>query len=276
MRLCTTVQEMRQERAKLGAVGFVPTMGFLHEGHLSLVRRAREENEAVVVSLFVNPIQFGSPDDLANYPRAVERDIALLQKEGVACVFTPEAAEFYPAGFATQVDVGGVAQELEGPSRPGHFAGVATVLTKFFNIVQPQRAYFGQKDAQQCAVVQRFVQDLNIPVEITTLPTWREADGLAGSSRNSRLTEEERSRAPVLHQALCRARDLAQGGERRRMVLEDAIRDVLVKAGLTEIDYVTVVNPETFQAEETVEETALALLAVKLGAVRLIDNMPLF
>lgn len=276
MKLCTTVQEMRQERAKLGTVGFVPTMGFLHEGHLSLVRRAREENEAVVVSLFVNPIQFGSPDDLANYPRAVERDIALLQKEGVACVFTPDAAEFYPDGFATQVDVGGVAQELEGPSRPGHFAGVATVLTKFFNIVQPQRAYFGQKDAQQCAVVQRFVQDLNIPVEITTLPTWREADGLAGSSRNSRLTEEERSRAPVLHQALCRARDLARGGERRRMVLEEAIRDVLVKAGLTEIDYVTVVNPETFQTEETVGETALALLAVKLGAVRLIDNMPLF
>ncbi|OOL18376.1 pantoate--beta-alanine ligase [Bombella intestini] len=276
MKLCTTVQEMRQERAKLGTVGFVPTMGFLHEGHLSLVRRAREENEAVVVSLFVNPIQFGSPDDLANYPRAVERDIALLQKEGVACVFTPDAAEFYPDGFATQVDVGGVAQELEGPSRPGHFAGVATVLTKFFNIVQPQRAYFGQKDAQQCAVVQRFVQDLNIPVEITTLPTWREANGLAGSSRNSRLTEEERSRAPVLHQALCRARDLARGGERRRMVLEEAIRDVLVKAGLTEIDYVTVVNPETFQTEETVGETALALLAVKLGAVRLIDNMPLF
>lgn len=276
MKLCTTVQEMRRERAKLGTVGFVPTMGFLHEGHLSLVRRAKEESETVIVSLFVNPIQFGSPDDLANYPRAVERDVALLQKEGVACVFTPDVAEFYPDGFATQVEVGGVAQELEGPSRPGHFAGVATVLTKFFNIIQPQRAYFGQKDAQQCAVVQRFVQDLNIPVEIITLPTWREADGLAGSSRNSRLTDEERSRAPVLHQALCRARELAQGGERRCEVLEDAIRDVLVKAGLTEIDYVTVVNPETFQAEKTVGKTALALLAVKLGAVRLIDNMPLF
>ncbi|MCX5616345.1 pantoate--beta-alanine ligase [Bombella sp. TMW 2.2559] len=275
MKICTTVQEMRQARATLGTVGFVPTMGFLHEGHLSLVRRARKENEAVIVSLFVNPIQFGSPDDLANYPRALERDIALLKEEGVACVFTPEAAEFYPQGFATQVDVGGVALELEGPSRPGHFAGVATVLTKFFNIVQPQRAYFGQKDAQQCAVVQRFVQDLNIPVEVITLPTWREDDGLAGSSRNSRLTGGERRRAPVLHQALCRARDLVQAGERRRAVLEGAMRDVLVKASLTEIDYVTVVNPETFQTQDMVPENALALLAVRLGAVRLIDNLPL-
>lgn len=275
MKICTTVQEMRQARATLGTVGFVPTMGFLHEGHLSLVRRARKENEAVIVSLFVNPIQFGSPDDLANYPRALERDIALLKEEGVACVFTPEAAEFYPEGFATQVDVGGVALELEGPSRPGHFAGVATVLTKFFNIVQPQRAYFGQKDAQQCAVVQRFVRDLNIPVEVITLPTWREEDGLAGSSRNSRLTGEERRQAPVLHQALCRARDLVQTGERRRAVLEGVMRDVLVKAGLTEIDYVTVVNPETFQTQDVVPENALALLAVRLGAVRLIDNLPL-
>ncbi|MCK8636358.1 pantoate--beta-alanine ligase [Parasaccharibacter sp. TMW2.1882] len=276
MKLCTTVQEMRQERAQLGRVGFVPTMGFLHEGHLSLVRRAREETDAVVVSLFVNPIQFGSADDLANYPRALERDIALLRREGVACVFTPEAAEFYPEGFATQVDVGGVALELEGPSRPGHFAGVATVLAKFFNIIQPQRVYFGQKDAQQCAVVQRFVRDLNIPVDIVTLPTWREADGLAGSSRNSRLTEAERHRAPVLHQALCRGRTLVQAGERRRAVLEGAMRDVLVQAGLVDIDYVTIVNPDTFQAEEEVREGALALLAVQLGAVRLIDNMPLF
>lgn len=275
MKICTTVQEMRQARARLGSVGFVPTMGFLHEGHLSLVRRAREENEAVVVSLFVNPIQFGSPDDLANYPRALERDIALLKEEGVACVFTPEAAMFYPEDFATQVDVGGVALELEGPSRPGHFAGVATVLVKFFNIVQPQRAYFGQKDAQQCAVVQRFVRDLNIPVEIVTMPTWREADGLAGSSRNSRLTEAERHRAPVLHQALCRARDLAQAGERRRVVLEEAMREVLAQAGLTEIDYVTVVDPGTFQARDVVPDDALALLAVRLGAVRLIDNLPL-
>ena len=275
MKICTTVQEMRQARARLGSVGFVPTMGFLHEGHLSLVRRAREENEAVVVSLFVNPIQFGSPDDLANYPRALERDIALLKEEGVACVFTPEAAGFYPEDFATQVDVGGVALELEGPSRPGHFAGVATVLVKFFNIVQPQRAYFGQKDAQQCAVVQRFVRDLNIPVEIVTMPTWREADGLAGSSRNSRLTEAERHRAPVLHQALCRARDLARAGERRRVVLEKAMREVLAQAGLMEIDYVTVVDPGTFQARDVVQDDALALLAVRLGAVRLIDNLPL-
>lgn len=275
MKLCTTIQEMRQERSRLGAVGFVPTMGFLHEGHLSLVRCARAENEAVIVSLFVNPIQFGSADDLANYPRALERDVALLREEGVACVFAPEAAEFYPEGFATQVNPEGVALELEGPSRPGHFAGVATVLTKFFNIIQPQRAYFGQKDAQQCAVVRRFVKDLNIPVEIITLPTWREKDGVAGSSRNSRLTEDERLQAPVLYQALCRARDLVQAGERRRAVLETAMRDVLVQAGLTEIDYATVVDPETFQAKEIFTEGALALLAVRLGAVRLIDNMPL-
>lgn len=275
MELCTTIHAIRQARAALGTVGFVPTMGFLHEGHLSLVRQARAENDAVIVSIFVNPIQFGSAEDLATYPRALERDMVLLQQEGVACVFAPDVAELYPEGFVTQISLGGVAAELEGTSRPGHFAGVAMVLTKLFNIIQPQRAYFGQKDAQQCAVVRRLVADVNSPVEIITASTWREADGLAGSSRNSRLTEVDRKRAPVLYRALCHARDLVRAGERRRVVLEAAMRSVLEAEGLTEIDYATVVNPDTFRTEDVISSNALALLAVRLGAVRLIDNMPL-
>ncbi len=276
MELCTTIQAIRQARAALGTVGFVPTMGFLHEGHLSLVRQARAENDAVIVSIFVNPIQFGSAEDLSTYPRALERDVALLQQEGVACVFAPDVAELYPEGFVTQMSLGGVAAALEGASRPGHFAGVAMVLTKLFNIIQPQRAYFGQKDAQQCAVVRRLVEDVNSPVEIITAPTWREADGLAGSSRNSRLTAEDRKRAPALYRALCHARDCARAGEHRRTVLEAAMRSVLEAEGLTDIDYAMIVNPETFHAEgEMIPPHALALLAVRLGAVRLIDNMPL-
>lgn len=275
MKVCTTVQETRKVRAAFGTVGFVPTMGFLHEGHLSLVRKAKAENDAVIVSLFVNPIQFGSPDDLANYPRAIEQDKALLAREGVDMVFIPEVSELYPSGFATSVEVKDVALKMEGASRPGHFAGVATVLTKFFNIIAPQKAYFGQKDAQQCAVIERFVQDLDIPVEIKTMPTWREEDGLAYSSRNARLTAAERAKAPALYKALCVAQTLVHGGERSRAVLEAAMKQVLLEAGLSEIDYATIVNPETFEPEEQITGNALALLAVHLGAVRLIDNLPL-
>lgn len=275
MKICRTVEDMRATRRTLGEVGFVPTMGFLHEGHLSLVRRAGAENEAIAASLFVNPLQFDSQDDLLHYPRALERDLDLLRDAGVEVVFLPDPEGLYPAGFATRVEVGGVASALEGPSRPGHFSGVATVVTKLFNILQPQRAYFGQKDAQQCAVVKRFVRDLNLPVEIVTVPTWREQDGLASSSRNARLSPAQRSLAPALFRALRAASEAFRAGERRREALEMRMRDVLLEAGVTEIDYATVVSPESFQSVSEAPEDALALLAVRFGDVRLIDNMHL-
>lgn len=275
MKRCTTVQEVRQSRKALGTVGFVPTMGFLHEGHLSLVKRAKAENDAVIVSIFVNPIQFGSSDDLTHYPRALERDLSLLKEAGVDVVFTPDVETLYPRGFVTKIDLGGIASQMEGASRPGHFSGVATVVTKLFNIVQPQHAYFGQKDAQQCAVVRRFVTDLNITTEIVVVPTGREADGLACSSRNVRLTPEERQKAPALYKALQKAQSLFKTGERSGRVLEKTMRDVLHQHGLTRIDYAVVVDPEQFTPIKEASEEALALLAVQIGDVRLIDNIAL-
>lgn len=273
MKLCTTVQEMRDARKALGTVGFVPTMGFLHEGHLSLVKRAMAENDAAIVSIFVNPIQFGSSDDLDRYPRALERDLDLLRDAGVAAVFTPDVETLYPEGFVTKVDLGGVALEMEGASRPGHFSGVATVVTKLLNIVQPQRAYFGQKDAQQCAIVRRFVADLNIPTDIVTVPTGREPDGVACSSRNVRLTPEERKKAPGLFKALKKAHELFVEGERSCAILEKEMRDVLHQNGLEHVDYAVVVHPEHFEKINTAPDNALALLAVRVGKVRLIDNI---
>ena len=248
-------------------------MGFLHEGHLGLVRRAKAENGAVAVSIFVNPTQFGPNEDYASYPRDPDRDLALLKDAGADLVFLPTPDVLYPPGFATRINVGGVADELEGQSRPGHFSGVATVVTKLFNIVQPQRAYFGQKDAQQCAVVRRFVADLNIPVEIVVCDIAREADGLARSSRNVRLTAEDRQKAPALFQALQEAARLFRNGERDADVLENALRTALTNAGLPDIDYATVVNADTFRREQPCPDPALALLAVGAGDVRLIDNM---
>ncbi|EHH69106.1 pantoate--beta-alanine ligase [Gluconobacter morbifer] len=275
MQVFSTVGDFRAARAGLGALGFVPTMGFLHEGHLGLVRRAKAENGAVAVSIFVNPTQFGPNEDYASYPRNPEHDLALLKEAGADLVFLPTPDVLYPPGFVTRIEVGGVADEMEGRSRPGHFSGVATVVTKLFNIVQPQRAYFGQKDAQQCAVVKRFVADLNIPVDIVVCEIAREDDGLARSSRNVRLTPEGRQRAPGLFRALQAAERLFATGERRADRLEEAMQAVLTDAGLTEIDYATVVDPATFRRPERLGEEALALLAVQVGAVRLIDNQPL-
>jgi len=275
MQVFETIAAIRSARKDYATLGFVPTMGFLHEGHLGLVRRAKAENGAVAVSIFVNPTQFGPNEDYASYPRDPDRDLALLKEAGADLVFLPTPDVLYPPGFATRIEVGGVADELEGQSRPGHFSGVATVVTKLFNIVQPQRAYFGQKDAQQCAVVRRFVADLDIPVEIVVCDIAREDDGLARSSRNVRLTPENRQRAPALYRALQEAARLFRGGERNADVLERALRVSLIKAGLPDIDYATVVNADTFRREDPCSENALVLLAVQAGAVRLIDNMPL-
>ncbi|MGQ9572466.1 MAG: pantoate--beta-alanine ligase, partial [Dehalococcoidia bacterium] len=214
MQVATTVAEMRRLRAQMtGRVGLVPTMGYLHEGHLSLVRHARAENEHLVVSIFVNPTQFGPQEDYRRYPRDPERDLRLLEQEGTDVVFMPSVEEMYPQGFDAWVEVGeSLTGRLEGAFRPGHLRGVTTVVAKLFNIVQPLRAYFGQKDAQQLAVIRKMVADLNMAVEVVGLPTMREPDGLAMSSRNAYLSPEERRAATVLGRSLCRARELGDGG----------------------------------------------------------------
>ncbi|WP_448592209.1 pantoate--beta-alanine ligase [Thermoflexus hugenholtzii] len=276
MRVVHTIAEARAVRRALpGTWGFVPTMGYLHEGHLSLVRRARAENDRVAVSIFVNPTQFGPHEDYARYPRDLERDLRLLEPLGVDLVFVPSVEEMYPPGFQTWVIVEEVSRPLEGASRPGHFRGVATVVAKLFNILQPDRAYFGQKDAQQTVVIRRMVQDLNIPVEIVICPTVREPDGLAMSSRNTYLSPEERRAATVLFRALQAAKARYEAGERDAERLREAMREVIRAEPLARIDYVSVAHPETLQELEQVEGPALLSLAVYIGTTRLIDNIML-
>ncbi|HLG71873.1 MAG TPA: pantoate--beta-alanine ligase [Chloroflexota bacterium] len=276
MRLVRTIAAARKAVAQAKRpLGLVPTMGFLHEGHLALVRRARAENEALAVSIFVNPTQFGPSEDFADYPRDLERDLDLLRKEKVDFVFAPAAEEVYPAGFSTGVLVEGLTERLEGEFRPGHFRGVATVVLKLLNILQPDRAYFGQKDAQQLRVIRQMVSDLNLPVEVVAVPTVREKDGLALSSRNVRLSPEARQSATVLSRALRRAEDLYEAGERSGWVLREAMRSVLAEEPSAKADYVSVADPETLQELETVTSGALLSLAVRIGGVRLIDNLPL-
>jgi pantoate--beta-alanine ligase len=275
MQVIQSVTEFRAARARLGGVGLVPTMGYLHEGHLSLVRRARAECAATVASIFVNPTQFGPNEDLSRYPRDVPRDLALLEAAGVDLAFVPEVTEMYPAGFDTRISVGGVTDVLEGALRPNHFDGVATVVAKLFNIVQPTRAYFGQKDAQQCSVIRKLVHDLDIPVEIIVVPTVREADGLALSSRNSYLTPDQRASAPTIHRALSAAQALFAAGERHAEVLRDAIRRVVDAEPSMQIDYVSIADPSTLRELETAAGGALASIAVRLGGTRLIDNVAL-
>ncbi len=275
MERATSIAELRRWRAGKTSVGFVPTMGYLHEGHLSLVRRCRAENERTVVSIFVNPLQFGPREDFASYPRDLERDAAMLEREGVDLLFCPSPEEMYPGGFDVAVDPGAVAAPLDGTSRPGHFRGVATVVLKLFNQVQAQRAYFGQKDAQQLAVIRKMVLDLDVPVEIVPCPTLREPDGLAMSSRNVYLSPEQRRAAPVLYRALWAARERQAAGERRAEELRSAMRDVLGQEPLAHVDYVSVANPDTLAELEQVEGPALASMAVRIGTTRLIDNLVL-
>jgi len=273
MFLAKTISEVRAFHQQHGGTwGLVPTMGALHEGHLSLVRRARAENEQVAVSIFVNPTQFAAGGDFDRYPRPLGRDLELLKLLGVDLVFAPANAEIYPPNFQTYVTVEGITLPLEGAMRPGHFRGVATVVTKLFNIFQPDRAYFGQKDAQQVAVIKRLVRDLNIPVEIVVGETMREADGLAMSSRNAYLSVEERNAASVLYRALCAARDAFLRGERGGDRLRAMMRDTLQQEPRANVEYVSAADPITLQELEEIQDGVLLSLAVRFGTTRLIDN----
>jgi pantoate--beta-alanine ligase len=271
-----TIAEIRALRQKLqGSVGFVPTMGFLHEGHLALVRQAKTENPVVIVSIYVNPIQFGPREDFGAYPRDLDRDLELLQKEGTHIVFIPSDDEMYPPGFNSWVDVEEVTERLEGASRPGHFRGVATVVAKLFNVVQPARAYFGQKDAQQVVVIRRMVADLNMGIEIVVVPTVRESDGLAMSSRNIYLNHKERQAATILFKALTLAQQLRRGGEKDAEKVRRQMTSLMQKEPLAHIDYVSIADAGTLQELILLDRPALASLAVKIGKTRLIDSMPL-
>ena len=275
MQVLSTIAAMRAARREFGTLGLVPTMGFLHRGHLALVERALAECGAAAASIFVNPTQFGPNEDLGRYPRDLERDLHLLEQAGTSLAFVPDAGEIYPPGFDTRIEPGAVAGPLEGAVRPGHFAGVATVVTKLLNIVQPDRAYFGQKDAQQTAVIRRLVRDLDLPVRIVVADTVRDPDGLALSSRNVYLTPEQRARAPRLHQALRAAEALFAAGERDAAVLRAAIRAPLGLEADVGVDYVSVADPDSLQELTVVGDRALASLAVRFGQTRLIDNLVL-
>ncbi len=276
MKTVESIAAVREWRRRLGGrVGLVPTMGALHEGHLSLVRRARAECDHVAASLFVNPTQFGPREDLARYPRDLPRDRRLLEATGCDLLFAPTPAEMYPDGFDTRVEPGAVAAPLEGERRPGHFSGVATVVLKLFHIFEPTRAYFGRKDAQQLAVIRKVVADLDVNVEVVPCDTVREPDGLAMSSRNAYLSPEERAAAPVLHRALLAARKRFEEGERDAETLRETMLEVLAKEPLARTDYVSVADPLTLRELERVATGALASLAVRFGSTRLIDNLSL-
>lgn len=279
MRLVERISEVREAvraaRAAGRRIGFVPTMGYLHEGHLTLMRQARQASDFVVVSIFVNPTQFGPNEDFARYPRDLERDAALCAGVPVDLIFHPSVAEMYPQPFRTSVQVGGLTETLCGASRPGHFDGVATVVSKLFNIVQPDAAFFGQKDAQQVAVIQRMVIDLNMDLTIVPVPTVREADGLAMSSRNSYLSPDERQAALVLSRSLRMAAQRVEAGERDLRTLADAMRAMIAAEPLANIDYVEIVDYATLQPVERLDAKALAALAVRFGKTRLIDNVVL-
>ena len=274
MKLVHGLRELRLSREGLpGPLGFVPTMGYLHEGHLSLVRRAKTECASVGVSIFVNPAQFGPNEDLASYPFDLPRDQALLEQEAADLLWIPTADQMYPAGFQTWVSVDELTRPLEGEHRPGHFRGVATVVAKLFNAMQPDRAYFGQKDAQQLAVVRRMVKDLDFPLEVVACPTMREPDGLAMSSRNSRLNSEERRASTVLYRALSAAQRAYAGGERQAEALRRIMTEVLQSEPLARTQYVSVADPESLAELRGEVGRALLSMAVFLGKTRLIENV---
>jgi len=262
----------RIEKGKI--IGFVPTMGGFHEGHLSLIRKGREDSDVLVVSIFVNPTQFGPKEDFEGYPRDLEQDIKLAEAEGADVIFVPSVKEIYPDGYSTFVEVEGyLTSTLEGDSRPGHFRGVTTILTKLFNLVSPDRSYFGEKDYQQHLVVKKLVRELNLNMEIVTLPTMREEDGLALSSRNSYLTPVERKAATILYRSLLRAKENTLQGIRDAKAIISDIKDLIRGEPLTQIDYVAIVDPATLKTIEKIEKEVVVLLAVKIGGARLIDNM---
>jgi pantoate--beta-alanine ligase len=272
MKVIETIAEIRKLKLPR-PVGFVPTMGYLHEGHLVLVRRAKVENPSVVVSIFVNPTQFGPHEDFKSYPRDPERDLAMLEKEGTDIIFMPSADEIYPPNFNSWVDVGRITERLEGASRPGHFRGVATVVAKLFNIVQPDRAYFGQKDAQQLLVIKKMAADLDMNLEVVAVPTVREPDGLAMSSRNTYLNPEERKQAAVLYQALTLAQRLFSQGEKDAKAIRQKMTELIQKQPLAKIDYISIADAQTLDELDKVKPPALVSMAVRFGKTRLIDNV---
>jgi pantoate--beta-alanine ligase len=277
MRICETIEDMRGAcgEARRGGkrLGFVPTMGALHEGHLSLVRAAKACCDAVAASIFVNPAQFGPNEDLAKYPRTFERDRDLLEREGVELLFAPTAEEMYPAGAVTWVSVEGLSSKLDGRSRPGHFRGVATVVAKLFHIVEPDAAFFGQKDAAQVAIIRRMARDLHFPVEIVACPIVREADGLAMSSRNAYLDAQQRAQALVLHRSLLRVRKCWEAGERDATKLAAAGSEEVAGEKAVRLDYFEIVSPDNLDPLENVTRGALVAVAAYVGTTRLIDNI---
>jgi len=274
MKVCTTIADT--QKALQGCnqpVGAILTMGALHEGHLTLVRKARQECSTVVVSIYVNPTQFGDQNDLATYPRNIQNDIRMLRDEGVDIVFTPIDSEMYPQEFDTWVEPGNVARRLEGQHRQKHFRGVCTIVLKLFNTFNPDRSYFGQKDAQQIVVIRRMVKDLALGVEIIAVPTVREIDGLALSSRNLNLSRAERQAAPVLYRALCMAKDFAMRGQGNASHVRKAMRKCIAKETPANISYVSIADAETLEELTVIDRPAVASLAVTFGTTRLIDNI---
>jgi len=273
MHVAETIAQMKRLRSELAEpLGFVPTMGYLHEGHLSLVRRACEENASVAASIFVNPTQFAPTEDFEAYPRDTERDLAMLEEAGTDVVFMPAVTEMYPEGFSSWVEVGKLTERLEGASRPSHFRGVTTVCNKLFNIVEPTRAYFGQKDAQQALVIKKMATDLNMNLEIIVCPTVRESDGLAMSSRHVYLSPEQRRAAVSLYQAIKLAEELWSQGERDAERLRQVVTEHIRQEPLAEIEYVSIADMGTLEELETVADSALLSLVVRFGKTRLLDN----
>ena len=279
MRTISTVAEMqvtcREIRRSGKSLGFAPTMGALHDGHLSLVRAARAHNEVVAASIFVNPLQFGPNEDFSKYPRAIEQDKSLLEAEKVDLLFAPSSEEMYPKGAMTSVYVEGLSEKLDGKSRPGHFKGVTTVVAKLFEIVHPDRAYFGQKDAAQVAVLRKMVQDLNMDVELVVCPIIRERDGLAMSSRNAYLSPEQRKQAQVLNRSLMRVQAMADLGENSTAALREAGKQVIAEEPAARLDYFEIVDANTLDPVEDISQGALVAVAAHVGTTRLIDNLVL-
>jgi pantoate--beta-alanine ligase len=277
MKICKTVAEMRAEcravRQGGGRLGFVPTMGALHAGHLSLVRAAKAVCDVAASSIFVNPTQFGAMEDLTKYPRTFDRDRELFEREGVGLLFAPSVEEMYPPGGVTWVTVEGLSDRLDGRSRPGHFRGVTTVVAKLFHIVEPELAFFGQKDAAQVAIIRRMVRDLNFPVEIVACPIVREDDGLAMSSRNAYLNAQERKQALVLHRSLMRVKEMWEAGERSTEKLKAAGCEEIEKEESVRLDYFEIANPESLESVEETGSGALVAVAAFVGATRIIDNI---
>jgi pantoate--beta-alanine ligase len=274
MKLINSIQEMKSLRKNVrGTLGFVPTMGYLHEGHISLVQQSVKDNDVTAVSIYVNPTQFGANEDFQAYPRDLDRDLKLLEKEGTDIVFFPSNNEMYPDDYCTWVDVEKITVRLEGEIRPGHFRGVATIVTKLFNIVQPDKAYFGQKDAQQALVIKKMVKDLNMNLEVIVMPTLREKDGLAMSSRNTYLNPGERKAATILYKALSKAKQLKEQGETGTSNIRNQMELLIKSEPLAKIEYISIADTQTLEELSTLSSQSLVSMAVRIGKTRLIDNL---